>query len=227
MEKNMTKIVVVMPTLIQFRMALEAVSTMSTKHDLEFVPICNWINGFSVAESWNHGMHLAKERRADYVFIVNDDILLAHGAIDVLVESMEKDNTIGIVTCRDYRKRFASSPHSIAGFTPEESYISDGPDFAAFMIRPAAYEDIGPFDEGFKKAYFEDNDYCHRTILKKWKCVSHMGAAFYHYGSQTQNGGPEPVVGGLQFELNRDHYMSKWGGPPGQEAWKVPYNASE
>lgn len=225
----MSRVGVIIPTLNQHKRALEAVSSIKTEHDWEFFPICNWINGFSVAQSWNHGMRLAMDRRHDYMLILNDDVLLAPEAIDTLVESMEQDPDIGIVTCRDYREHWLlrNNPYATLHFYPEQSGLSDGPDFAAFMIRPFAYLDIGPFDENFKPAYFEDNDYCYRTILKKWKCVSHMGAAFYHYGSQTQNAGNQPVVPGLQFEMNRDYYMSKWGGPPGQEQWKVPFNRDE
>lgn len=222
----MIKIAVIMPILTQHKMALEAVSTVKTRYHWEFIPICNWLNGFTVAESWNHGMGLAKERGCTHALILNDDVLLSSVSVDRLMAAMASDPEIAIVTCRDYRDywELKQNPYATITFVPEETYISDGPDFAAFMIDMNAYEDIGPFDENFRPAYFEDNDYCYRTILKKYKCVSHMGAPFYHYGSQTQNGGGQPVVPGLQFELNRDYYMSKWGGPPGQERWTVPFN---
>lgn len=104
---------------------------------------------------------------------------------------------------------------------------AEHPDFSAFMISKAAYEKVGPFDEGFVPCYFEDNDYHYRVNVAKMKAITFPSAIYYHYGSRTQNealGGGKLISTNGNFENNRAYYIRKWGGPPGFEQFKEAFN---
>jgi GT2 family glycosyltransferase len=104
---------------------------------------------------------------------------------------------------------------------------SEHPNFAAFMLGHACWESVGPFDEGFFPAYFEDNDYHRRIQLAGLRAVVHPPAMFYHFGSQTQNESvARPVVTSEMFERNRDRYVRKWGGLPGAERLAAPFGGA-
>ena len=47
------------------------------------------------------------------------------------------------------------------------------------MLRRAAFEDVGYFDEGFVK-YFEDVDLCYRMARSGWKVLCHGATRCYH-----------------------------------------------
>jgi GT2 family glycosyltransferase len=78
------------------------------------------------------------------------------------------------------------------------------------------------FDETFFPAYFEDNDFDWR--LRCLETPMHM-----YSDELTPN--IKVVAGSLQkdrsihdrFTLNRDYYVSKWGGKPGHETTKIPF----
>lgn len=223
------KIGVVVPCLSQFRLAVDALVSVKVKEGNSWQPyiIPNYRDNNCVAKSWNIGTKEAIYDGCDYILVINDDILLAPFTVDDLVEHMEKDPDIALLSGTDYKNRF-SNAHDILtstrlDCTPE---ILPAPDFACFMLRPSAFMEIGDFDEGFRPAYFEDDDYCRRIVLHPvWKIVRSQNAAFFHHGSQTQNnteGGP--VVPSPRFEINRAYYREKWGGEPGFERWSVPFN---
>lgn len=221
------KIGVVIPVLSQFRLAVDALASVKTTHDWQPYIIPNYRDGNGVARSWNLGTKAAIGDDCDYVLIINDDIVLHPNAIDVLVELFEQNPTYGLVSSTDARNEFVNSwdiTHAEPlSHVPE---VIDAPDFACFMLRPACFHEVGDFDENFKPAYFEDNDYCYRVVLHPtWEIVRSQNSAFFHHGSQTQNntqGGP--VVPSPQFEMNKQYYKEKWGGVPGRERWDVPFN---
>jgi len=69
------------------------------------------------------------------------------------------------------------------------------------------------FDEGFKLAYFEDNDYYQRMKQEGIRMAGDMWAAFTHYGSRTiKEGG---VKGHNEaFKRNQERFRKKWGFVP-------------
>ena len=92
------------------------------------------------------------------------------------------------------------------------------------MLSRRCRDVVGPFDERFYPAYFEDNDYHYRIQLAGLRAVTYPPAMFYHYGSRTQNEATAvPLVPGSVFDENRRRYVQKWGGPPGQEQFRNPF----
>jgi GT2 family glycosyltransferase len=134
-----------------------------------------------------------------------------------------------MVTAMNIAEELAS-PQDIVKVNPkdkESTAESEHPDFSAFMISKETYETIGQFDDGFFPAYFEDNDYHYRINLAGMKAITYPMAIYYHYGSRTQTEAKQgvPVVSNTLFEINRERYVRKWGGLPGQEKFKTPFNS--
>ncbi len=151
----------------------------------------------SVARAWNDAARLAG---ADWLILANDDTQFAPDTIQRLRAAAEANPKAGIV-----------SP-------------IEGLRFACFLLRRAAFEAVGPFDEQFAPAYFEDNDYARRLTLAGWELavapsdVRHVGSATirsYH--------GPEARLAGRQFDANKQRYLAKWGGLPHEELYQAPY----
>lgn len=223
-EKELTKVAVVIPVLNQFELAIKSLESIQLPKNFIWQPIIvnNWANNIGVAAAWNIGCKKAISSNFDYIMIINDDIVVAPYTpmhmIDVL-----KDEEIGLITGTDHRDTMTPAEVRSAPYPGYSSDFLDAPDFACFMLTPKSYNHIGEFDEHLYPAYFEDNDYCYRTILSGLKCIRSQNSIFYHYGSRTQNSG-EPVVPSVQFEQNRDYYKNKWGGTPGKECYPYPWD---
>jgi GT2 family glycosyltransferase len=185
---------------------------------------------WSFARSVNYGVTDAWERSFDYSFIVNNDILLHPEAIWRLVLRMRQGD-LGVATCLDVREE--TTPEfflSMNAHTKISVAEAPHPNFSAFMISRPCWSSTGQFDEEFKPAYWEDNDYHYRMKLTGQVAITYPPALFYHFGSRTQHEAAEngaPMTPGRQFENLRTYYMAKWGGLPGREVYRVPFNRSD
>lgn len=223
-EQRPVRVGVVMPVLNQFQKAIEAIASISTKHDWNLYIVPQWELRWALAKGWNWGIKQAADDNCSHIIVINDDILFGEDTIDSLVYLLQSDKDVALASGVNVRDDIA--PQDIKGFKRAEPVsTSEHPDFSCFMVTPESFAKIGPFDENFFPAYFEDNDYHYRIKLANLKAVATTAASYYHYGSQTQNASPEhPVVPGKQFEANRDYYKKKWGGVPGAEMFTRPFN---
>lgn len=195
----------------------------------------------SCAASWNVGIQDGFDRGYEYCLVLNNDILLHPEAIDRLVErfwpkgyDMELQRPNGeanlvMVTMHDIKSECEKS-EDIFNKNPEDKKDcpeSEHPHYSAFMINKVYWDKIGPFDEEFYPAYFEDNSSHYKIKLARLKAICLPTATFYHFGSRTQNealGWNNPVVTGPAFERNRDVYVKMWGGLPEHETYKTKFN---
>jgi len=163
------------------------------------------------------------------VVVLNNDVLCHPDCINRLARRIER-NDVALATAVDVRET-VSAPEEVFRIPPgahDHLAETDHPNFSAFILHRHCWETVGPFDEAFFPAYFEDNDYHRRIALAGLRAVAHPPAIFYHYGSRTQNEScPTPVVPGDAFERNRDYYIRKWGGPPGAESFTAPFGKAE
>lgn len=168
----------------------------------------------------NFGMQQAK---GQYVVILNNDTLPTSGWLDLLVEALKNDQTIGIVS-------------------PVTNYVGEGPQlelaakdikpldidtyaasikghgiyyepgrlvFFCVMIRRSVIDQIGLLDEGYIKGNFEDDDYCLRTILSGYKLAIAKSSFVFHHGSITFI--KNKIVHSDHMELNRKRFFLKTG----------------
>ncbi len=94
--------------------------------------------------------------------------------------------------------------------------------FAVFNTE--SLRDIGPWDESFRW-YLADNDYYYRLRLLGWGVSELGGDQVRHCPSQTLRNDPR-IRAAVESSWNWHvrHYQHKWGGPPGRETFRRPYN---
>ena len=90
-------------------------------------------------------------------------------------------------------------------------------------VNKLAFNDIGGCDTEFLR-YFSDNDYFKRLELKDYKRFQ-IENSVKHKGSSTIKS--DPVLGlinEITFPMQKQYYIRKWGGEPGQEVYNKPFN---
>lgn len=96
--------------------------------------------------------------------------------------------------------------------------------FCVFLLKHAAWRRVGPFDEGFWPAYYEDVDYWHRMRHAGVKmreidttCYDHVLNGYLKAMTPEEN----KIFHGY-MQANYRRYVRKWGGAPGSETRKTP-----
>ena len=206
----MDRIVLAVPVMYNFKGYTQLMASV----DIPVLPYVynNWDVNRGVSRAWNDAID--DNQNADVLIISNDDIIFEPGCLETLVRNIRNGYDLATaVNTRDFPK-----PEDC---NPEE------PDYSCFAVDPVLFvSKHGYFDENFTPAYFEDNDMAYRIKLNEGKQVKLASARMFHKGSQTQlwNGEEGRVVSHQQFETNRGYYIGKWGGTPGNEVFKRPFN---
>jgi GT2 family glycosyltransferase len=180
------------------------------------------------AGSWNTGLELGfNDLHVSKIIILNNDILLKKHTIVNIKRDLDNPE-IGIATARNVSGEVADEK---AFFALPESHtvvFKETPDFSCFGISQACFEQVSYFDEAFYPAYFEDNDYHYRMGLAGIKAVCNYGNPYWHYGSRTKQANPE-IDGYIRYcyAQNREYFITKWGGEPGEETYKIPFDGTD
>jgi GT2 family glycosyltransferase len=183
-----------------------------------------------LAAGWNRGM---RETAAPYVLVLNADAWLAPGAAAELVRFAEERPRAGYVgpkllnpdgTLQASVRSFPTpwrlateylflrkvAPRSRAlntfygaGFAHDEPRVVDFTKGAAFLLRREAYDEVGPFDEGFF-LFSEETDWCYRLREAGWEAWFDPAAEATHVGGtswkpQSATLFREQVKGHLRF----------------------------
>jgi hypothetical protein len=154
----------------------------------------------SVAGAWNHGCRHALAWGAERLLILNNDVLVEPDCLDTLLAFHQQGVAIwsGINTW----DRTVISP----------ALVTDGADFSCLMLTPDTLARHGWFDEEFRPAYFEDNDYYARVVLGGEECRVVHAARFCHNGSRTIRLEPEAAHHVHHWwGANRARFQAKWG----------------
>jgi GT2 family glycosyltransferase len=110
------------------------------------------------------------------------------------------------------------------------SVIDEGFDFSvshgtwcSFLLPKKTFELVGDFDNQFFPAYFEDNDYHTRMKLHNlnYNVTEKLTPEIFRNSCTIKK---DPSLN-QNFDLNKQKYITKWGGEPGKEIFKTPYNA--
>jgi GT2 family glycosyltransferase len=152
-----------------------------------------------VAKSWNYFINYTEEVRV----ICNDDIFFHPETLRNLLAEYEGNQ----ITCT--RDLEASS-------------------FSLFTIGDELVNTVGLFDESISPgyAYFEDNDYAYRMELLGYQIHRVHNCSCGHFGSATLKNysSREMEDHHNKFRIAQNNYQKKWGGLPGKEEYKTPYN---
>jgi GT2 family glycosyltransferase len=100
--------------------------------------------------------------------------------------------------------------------------------FSCFLIPQHIIDVVGRFDETISPmyGYFEDDDYMRRMHLAGFQTKLATGSFVEHGGSTTlKNYTPDELESHhRKFRASRERYIKKWGGEPGHEVFRTPYN---
>jgi len=101
-------------------------------------------------------------------------------------------------------------------------FITATPDWCAFIINKSIFEKVGPFDECFFPAYYEDNSYAYRMKLKG---VSHLRTPYLNPEIYRVSQTIEKDKSLFDYRTkNKQLYLEMWGGLPEREKFTKPFN---
>jgi len=192
---------------------------------IENIKVIRFKENIGAGPAWNYGIQYAMRKfQSKYFLIANNDILLHPEAIDILIKAI--DFTKCILTSATDISGTVSCPEDVLKMkVPKKTRLTEAPEFSCFMLKTETIQKIGYFDEKFYPAYFEDNDYHYRIRLAGLKAVKTNRALYFHYGSRTiKNDEKIHNISNLGYTANREYYRQKWGGLPGEEIYKTPFN---
>lgn len=157
-------------------------------------------------EGWsggnNKGIRYALKNNADYIVLLNNDIVLDKNCLQRMILKLEKDSSVDILGPKIYKfpksKRTISNAGNYynrhyfgilvgAGEKDAGRYNKDKElDFVAGVVcaRSNVYKKTGLFDEKYF-LYFEDADFCERAKRKGFRCAYIHNAVQYHWESAT------------------------------------------
>lgn len=149
-----------------------------------------------VSGSWNWLVKNAIKQGYEHFLILNDDVVLKkdEATINALIDE-GGENTFHV--CKSFYN------------------------WSSYILNKHIYEKVGEFDENFKRCFFEDNDYCYRMILAGVNYMFHdfLNPEVYR---NSQTIAKDPTLSG--YLENEKYFIEKWGGRPGSETFKTPFN---
>lgn len=174
----------------------------------------------------NTGIHRAIENNYDFVALFNNDAVADKGWLQNLVKIIEKDEKIGIVTCKflDIDANYIDStgdiytiwglPYPRGRGEPVSNKYDDQTNVfsasgGASLYRVSMLKEIGLFDEDFF-AYYEDVDISFRARLAGWKVEYAPRAIAYHQIGATSG----KIKGFTTYQTMKNLPMLLWKNVP-------------
>ena len=183
-------------------------SVMSIREEYPDVQIVGLEENLGYAGNNNVGIELAMEQGADWVFVLNEDIILDGECLAKLIEVGESDPQIGVLGPLVYHHdepEVIQSAGGMLGKYWESIHLgkneSDQGQFhlphpvewisgCAILVRRAAIEKAGMLDKDFF-IYWEETEWCIRIGRAGWRIVHVPQARIWHKGVK-RNYQPSP-----------------------------------
>jgi GT2 family glycosyltransferase len=174
---------------------------------VEVVPLAE---NLGYAGNNNVGIGLALERGAAWVFVLNEDTVLAPDCIERLVEGGASDPRVGIVGPMVYHHdepgviqsagghltRWWDSRHIGQNAPDTGQYAApravDWISGCAILVRRAVVEQVGPIDPRYFY-FWEETEWCLRAGRAGWRVLHVPAARLWHKGVQ-RDYKPKPTV---------------------------------
>jgi len=180
-----------------------------------------------------------------YILLLNPDVRVKAGAVDALMKFAEAHSNMAAVGCRlvgsdgRVQKSCRSFPEPLGVFleyvglprliprskrigTYRMTYFDyttdaevDQPMASCLLIPRKAWEDVGPFDEGFP-IFFNDVDWCYRAKERCWQIYFTASAEVIHEGGASTRQAGRAMIRESHRALRRfyaKHYRKKLWGP--------------
>lgn len=178
-----------------------------------------------LAKAWNYATErLIRQEKYDAVIVMNDDIQLRPDTGDKLAKALLQDQFTADVGVQLLLVSGYNTNGANAQADEGDRFGVGGPDYSCFAIGEDYLRVVGPFDENFSPAYFEDNDSHYRIRRAGYEAAQFT--PYTHHASTTLASDPalrRKVQSEGLFEKCRSYYISKWGGEPGREIFVDPF----
>ncbi|MFO7680287.1 MAG: glycosyltransferase family 2 protein [Chloroflexota bacterium] len=174
------------------------------------VSIVNLTHNLGYAGNNNVGIRAAMDKGADWVFVLNEDTVLAPDCLQKMVEVGESDPQIGIVGPLVYHHDepdIIQTAGGVFGRNWEAFHLAENePDEGQFtqphfvdwisgcgiLVRRSVIEQLGMIDERYFY-FWEETEWCLRASKGGWKIVNVPEAKMWHKGVQ-RDYQPKPSV---------------------------------
>lgn len=162
------------------------------------------------APAWNQGVAAAAD--ADWVVVLNNDVLLPKGWLAALLDGAER---YGLdVVCPAMRERdqnYAFPDYADAFMRELQSAVRiNAAHGVCFAVSRRVFAAVGSFDEAFRIGQFEDTDFFRRARLAGFR-TGIVGACFiHHFGSVTQDALSDSKRNRPYEAENRAYFRKKW-----------------
>ena len=185
-------------------------SVMAIQTSYPEVQIIELTKNLGYAGNNNVGINAALAQGADWVWVLNEDTIIAPDSLAQLIEVTESDTQIGIVGPMVYHHdepEFIQSAGGKMSRTWQPSHLAQNqPDQGQFttphqvdwlvgcaiLVKAAVIKQIGLLDERFFY-YWEETEWCIRASKKGWLLVHVPQAKLWHKGVQ-RNYQPKPSL---------------------------------
>lgn len=151
----------------------------------------------------------------NFHFITNEVNIGVAASWNKLLALIFEENEHGLIINDDVY--FGKKEHEVIDFltTEHKIFSTTTGTWCNFIINYDVFTHIGGFDEKFFPAYYEDNDYAYRLKLNGITPITteFLNPEIYR-NSMTIQKSPEL---NQNFEKNKQYYIQKWGGLPGEE----------
>lgn len=163
-----------------------------------------------------------KAARGEVIVLLNQDTVVRPGWLAAIVDPFSKPS-VGIVGCKLLYPNSSKFQHAGGYLNSDEALprhfgwgeedngqydVPIEPDFvtgAAFAMHRRVLEKLGPLDEGFHPAFFEEIDYCYRARRAGFRIVYQPAAVSYHYETTTLP--PDSYERASAFQRNRIRFI--------------------
>jgi glycosyltransferase involved in cell wall biosynthesis len=163
-------------------------------------------------KSCNLGISLGK---APYIVLINSDVIVTPNWLERLIECTESDSRIASVNpLTNYASQIALPITPGANFYGMDEALQKRsplvyPDVVTgvgfcLLLRRAALEEVGLFDEAYGRGYCEESDLCMRLTTKGYRTVVADNVYVYHKGRGSFTDRDE------RYQRNRALFDARW-----------------
>lgn len=160
--------------------------------------------------AWNQG--IAAASGADWLIILNNDVIVSPGWIEGMLKAAERWN-LDIVSpgireglynydIESYAREYVARMHT----TIRRGTVHG----ICFMVHRRVFDAIGRFDENFRIGQFEDKDFFLRATQAGFRLGTAGCSFLHHFGSVTQDAVRKTKTVKPYVSENREYFIKKW-----------------
>jgi hypothetical protein len=179
-----------------------------------------------LAHSWNRGVELAFERGNEYALVINLDLVFHPRFLVNIVQGAKLYPEAILWSGESWAEEATLHSAPLSG-----PHVEKGALYSCFMVDNRLFQRVGKFDENLKPAYHEDSDMIYRIGLASFLQYRIQNALFFHHDRTTLIGlhteGKTVELDDIRKSMDEsmEYYFRKWGGLPGCEVFKTPFNS--